>query len=71
MTRNHGGVADLLERGRERAALVFNATTLEREVGGSFSHDAPVWVERLKDPAILERLKIEELAALEYLAGPR
>ncbi|MDA7955543.1 MAG: DUF5011 domain-containing protein, partial [Nitrosopumilus sp.] len=71
MTRNHGGFADLLERERERAALVFNATALEREVGGSFSHDAPVRVERLKDPAILERLKIEELAALEYLAGPR
>ncbi|MDA7944045.1 MAG: DUF5011 domain-containing protein, partial [Nitrosopumilus sp.] len=71
MTRNHDRFADMLERERDRAALVFNATTLEREVGGSFSHDAPVRVERLKDPAILERLKIEELAALEYLAGPR
>ncbi len=71
VTRNHDRFADMLERERERAALVFNATELEREVGGSFSHDAPVRVEKLKDPAILEKLKIEELAALEYLEGAR
>ncbi|CAI9832060.1 hypothetical protein IBTHAUMO2_590001 [Nitrosopumilaceae archaeon] len=71
VTRNHDRFADMLERERDRAALVFNATALEREVGGSFSHDAPVRVEKLKDPAILERLKIEELSALEYLERAR
>ncbi|MDA7954832.1 MAG: DUF5011 domain-containing protein [Nitrosopumilus sp.] len=70
VTRHHDSFADLLRAEQERAALVFNATDLQREVGGSFSHDAPVRVEKLKDPAILERLHISELAALEYLGRP-
>ncbi|MDA7960246.1 MAG: DUF5011 domain-containing protein [Nitrosopumilus sp.] len=70
VTRHHDSFADLLRAEQERAALVFNATDLQREVGESFSHDAPVRVEKLKDPAILERLHISELAALEYLGRP-
>ncbi|CAI9832219.1 hypothetical protein IBTHAUMO2_620022 [Nitrosopumilaceae archaeon] len=67
VTRHHDSFADLLRAEQARAALVFDASELEREVGESFSHDAPVRVERLKDPAILERLRVSELAALEYL----
>ncbi|MDA7953870.1 MAG: DUF5011 domain-containing protein, partial [Nitrosopumilus sp.] len=70
VTRHHDSFADLLRAEQERAALVFNATDLQREVGESFSHDAPVRVEKLKDPAILEKLRISELAALEYLRAP-
>ena len=69
VTRHHDSFADLLRAEQERAALVFDASELEREVGESFSHDAPVRAERLRDPAILERLHVSELAALEYLVA--
>ncbi|RNJ80744.1 MAG: hypothetical protein D9C04_00105, partial [Nitrosopumilus sp. B06] len=67
MTRHHTDFADLIERERARATLIFNATELQSEVGESFTHDAPVRIDKLKDPVVLEKLRIAELAALEYL----
>ena len=67
MTRTHSGFADLVEYERSRAALVFDSSEIASEVGGSFSHEAPVRVDKLKDPEILERLRVAEMAALEYL----
>ncbi|MDA7941790.1 MAG: S8 family serine peptidase [Nitrosopumilus sp.] len=69
MTRIHGDFAGLVQGERERASLVFDSGDIQNEVGGSFSMDAPVRVERLKDPAILERMRVAELAALEYLSA--
>ncbi|RNJ78199.1 MAG: DUF5011 domain-containing protein [Nitrosopumilus sp. H13] len=69
MTRTHSGFADMVQAERDRAALVFNASGLHKTVGESFSHDAPVRLDKLEDPVILEKLRIAELAALEYLAG--
>ncbi|RNJ78534.1 MAG: DUF5011 domain-containing protein, partial [Nitrosopumilus sp. H13] len=67
MTRHHSDFADLIDREQARAALVFNSTEIESHVGESFRHDAPVRLEKLKDPVVLEKLRIAELAALEYL----
>ncbi|RNJ75530.1 MAG: hypothetical protein EB828_05070, partial [Nitrosopumilus sp. D6] len=67
MTRTHSSFADLIEQERARATLIFNATELRSEVGESFAHDAPVRIDKLQDPIVLEKLKIAELAALEYL----
>ncbi|CAI9831362.1 exported hypothetical protein [Nitrosopumilaceae archaeon] len=67
MTRSHGSFADLVEEERRKAALVFDAESIRSEVGESFSIDAPVRVEKLKDPVVLEKLRISEQLALEYL----
>ncbi|RNJ77278.1 MAG: DUF5011 domain-containing protein [Nitrosopumilus sp. D6] len=68
MTRHHSGFADLIEQERARAELVFNSSSIKSHAEESFSHDAPVRIDKLKDPVVLEKLRIAELAALEYLA---
>ncbi|RNJ78182.1 MAG: hypothetical protein D9C04_07610 [Nitrosopumilus sp. B06] len=67
MTRHHSSFAGMIEAERVRAELVFNASEIASHVGESFSHDAPVRIDKLKDPVILERLKVAEIAALRYL----
>ncbi|RNJ80737.1 MAG: hypothetical protein D9C04_00135, partial [Nitrosopumilus sp. B06] len=67
MTRTHSNFADLVEQEKERARQVFDSESIKSKVGESFSHDAPVRLDKLDDPKILEKLKIAELAALEYL----
>ncbi|MDA7943413.1 MAG: DUF5011 domain-containing protein [Nitrosopumilus sp.] len=69
MTRSHGLFDLLVEAERLRAELVFNSSAISSEIGGSFSHDAPVRIDKLDDPEILERLRAEELEALERLGG--
>ena len=67
MTRSHGSFDLLVEAERLRAELVFNSSAISSEIGESFSHDAPVRVDKLRDPEILERLRAEELEALQRL----
>ncbi|RNJ77874.1 MAG: hypothetical protein EB830_01095, partial [Nitrosopumilus sp. H13] len=67
MTRSHSSFEDLVEKEKEKARQVFDAESIKSTVGESFSHDAPVRIDKLKDPVILEKLRIAELAALEYL----
>ncbi|RNJ75643.1 MAG: hypothetical protein EB828_04585 [Nitrosopumilus sp. D6] len=71
MTRTHSNFADLIEYEREKARLVFDAESIKSTVGESFSFDAPVKIEKLQDPVILEKLRVAELAALEYLKSHR
>ncbi|RNJ78699.1 MAG: hypothetical protein EB829_03835, partial [Nitrosopumilus sp. H8] len=71
MTRTHSDFADLIEKEREKARQIFDSESIKKQVGESFSHDAPVRIDKLKDPAILEKLKIAEIAALEYLERNR
>ncbi|RNJ79035.1 MAG: hypothetical protein D9C04_05875 [Nitrosopumilus sp. B06] len=67
MTRTHSNFADLVEQEKERARQVFDSESIKSQVGESFSHDAPVRINKMNDPEILERLRVAEIAALEYL----
>ncbi|RNJ80407.1 MAG: hypothetical protein D9C04_01610, partial [Nitrosopumilus sp. B06] len=71
MTRTNSNFEDMIQHERERAKLVFDAETIKSQVGESFSHAAPVRIDKLSDPIILEKLKVAELAALQYLESHR
>ncbi|RNJ80620.1 MAG: hypothetical protein EB829_00050 [Nitrosopumilus sp. H8] len=71
MTRSHSSFADIVMQEREKARQVFDAESIKSTVGESFSHDAPVKIDKLKDPIILEKLRTAEIAALEYLKSQR